>query len=125
MSGGLLRSADGDHVTGCVSAHVVAVVAAPGVVVDEPAVGFGLELAGAGEAATVEGGPPALLEDGAVEPFAHRVVVRRPGWDPVVIEALGGDGGGERVGLVLGPVVGEHGPHAQTHAPIAAEDLGD
>src|SRR3954451_10447724 len=56
----------------CAAAHEVAVVAAAGVVAVQPGVGFGLELAGAGEAATVERWPPALLQRSAVEAFAHR-----------------------------------------------------
>ena len=64
---------------GGAAAHVVAVVAAAVVVADEPGVGLGLELADAGEAAAVERGAPALLQDGAVEAFAHGVVVRATG----------------------------------------------
>ena len=40
--------------------HEVAVVAAPVLEAVQPGVGFGLELAGGSEAATVEGGAPAL-----------------------------------------------------------------
>jgi hypothetical protein len=56
----------------CAAAHVIAVVAATVVVSDQPGVGFGLEMADAGEAATVERRPPAFLQGGAVE-------VSRPG----------------------------------------------
>ena len=60
----------------CAAAHEVAVVAAARVVVHEPAVDLGLELADAHEPAAVERRPPAFLERGALEPFADRVVVR-------------------------------------------------
>ena len=61
-----------------------------GVVVDQPGVGFGLELADGGEPSAVEGRAPAFLEGGALEPFAHGVVVRGSGRDPVVGQAQGG-----------------------------------
>ena len=60
-------------------AHVVAVVASAVVVGDEPGVGFGLELADGGEGTAVEGRGPALLEHGALETLADRVVVGRAG----------------------------------------------
>jgi hypothetical protein len=63
-----------------------------------------LELAGAGEAAPVERRAPALLERGALEAFAHRVVVRGSGRGPVVADVLGGDRRGEGPGDVLGAV---------------------
>jgi hypothetical protein len=50
------------------------VVAAPVVVADQPGVGLDLELSDRREAATVERRSPALLQDGAVEAFADRVV---------------------------------------------------
>ena len=53
----------------------MAVVAAAVVVGDEPGVGFALELAGRGEVAAVERGPPAFLEHGALEAFDEGVVV--------------------------------------------------
>ena len=56
--------------------HEVAVILAAGVVGDEPAVEFGAELGEPVEAAPVKGRSPAFLEDGALESFAHRVVVR-------------------------------------------------
>jgi hypothetical protein len=61
---------------GGTAAHVVAVVATPVVVAEQPGVGFGLKLADRGEAASVERRSPALLQGGAVEAFAHGVVVR-------------------------------------------------
>jgi hypothetical protein len=64
------------HLSWCAAAHVVGVVAAAGVVVDEPGRGFGLELADRAEPATVERGSPALLQGGALEAFADGVVVR-------------------------------------------------
>ena len=57
---------------------------AAGVVVDEPGVDLGAELAEAIEASPVERGTPAFLERGALEPFAHRVVVRGTGRGPVM-----------------------------------------
>jgi hypothetical protein len=46
------------------------------VVVDEPGVALGLELVTAGEEASVERRPPAILvEDGLLEPFDDGVVV--------------------------------------------------
>ena len=61
------------------AAHVVAVIAPPVVVGDEPGVRFGLELADRGEVATMEGGAPALFEYGALKTLADTVVVGR-GW---------------------------------------------
>ena len=57
------------------ASHVVAVVPATVVVGHKPGVGFGLELADRGEVTPVEGGTPALLEDGLVEPFTDGVVI--------------------------------------------------
>src|SRR4029079_11564732 len=104
----------------CAAAHVVAVVAATVVVSPEPGVGLGLQLADAGEAATVEGGPPAFLQGGSLEAFAHRVVVRGTRRDPMVLEAAGGEVGAEPAGDPLGSVVGEHRPHWH---PEASERL--
>ena len=56
--------------------HEVAVVGSVGVVGDEPAVDLGAQLGEPVEASAVECGSPAFLECGALEPFAHRVVVR-------------------------------------------------
>ena len=108
---------------GCAAAHEVAVVAATVVVVHEPAVDLGLELADAGEAPTVERGTPALLERGALESFAHRVVVRGTGWDPLVGEFFGCERVGERSGDVFGTVVGQHGSHGDAEPPVTADDV--
>src|SRR4051812_41785585 len=122
MSGRLVV-VQGQELGGGAAAHVVAVVAAPLVVVHEPGVDLGLELTDAGEAASVERGAPAFLEGGALEPFAHGVVVGRPGWDPLVVEALGDEGGAERAGGVFGAVVAEHGPDLDAEALVAADHL--
>src|SRR5690606_16795313 len=123
MSGWLAAAVDGEDLVGRAASHEVAVVAAPGVVVHEPGVDLGLELSGAGEAPAVERGAPALLEGGALEAFTHGVVVRRPGRDPDVGQSLGRDGGAEGAGLVLGAVVGEHGPDGVTHPAPSTDDL--
>jgi hypothetical protein len=86
------------------SAHVVAVVAPAVVVRDEPGVRLGAELADGAEVATVKSGAPALLEHGALEPLADRVVVGRAGRDPHVAQSLGGQGVDEGAGYVLGTV---------------------
>src|SRR3954464_1827649 len=96
-----------EYLAGCSAVHEVAVVAAAGVVAVEPGVGLGLELAGAGEAAAVERGAPALLEGGAVEACAHGVVVRAAGWDRLVTDPAAGEVPPEAL-VVLGPVVAEH-----------------
>ena len=83
------------------AAHVVAVVAPAVVVGDEPGVRFCLELADRGEVAAMEGGSPALLEHGALEPFADRVVVGRAGRDAMVPESLGRQGLDEGAGLIF------------------------
>src|SRR5690606_22865824 len=77
MSGWRAAAVDGEDLVGRAASHEVAVVAAPGVVVHEPGADLGLELAGAGEVPAVERGAPALLQGGALEAFADRVVVRR------------------------------------------------
>jgi hypothetical protein len=53
----------------------VAVVAAAGVVGLEPALELGVEVGQASEVLAVERGPVELLEGGALEAFADRVVV--------------------------------------------------
>src|SRR5690606_19709164 len=105
------------------AAHVVAVVATAVVVAHQPGVGLGLQLADAGEAATVERRPPALLQRGAVEAFTDRVVVRRARWDAVMLEPAGGQVGPKARSDPLGSVVGEHGPHRHAEAPVAAHDM--
>jgi len=52
------------------------VVAAAGVVVLQPALELGVAVGQASKVLAVEGGPVELLEDGALEAFADRVVVR-------------------------------------------------
>jgi hypothetical protein len=81
--------------------HVVDVVAPAVVVGDEPGVGFGLELADRGEVTTMKGRTPALLEHGALEPLADRVVVGRTGRDAVLPESLGRQGLDEGAGHVF------------------------
>src|ERR1700744_2692284 len=105
---------------GSPAAHVVAVVAAPIVVGDQPGVGGGLELSAADETPAGEGRPPAFLEDGAVEAFDHGVVVGRAGRDAHVADLLGGQRGPEVGGDVLGTVVGDHGSQlVAVTAPVA------
>ena len=52
-------------------------------------VGFGLELADRGEVPAMKGRTPALLEHGAMEALADRVVVGRTGRDPLVTQSFG------------------------------------
>jgi hypothetical protein len=72
---------------GRAAAHEVAVVAAAGVVVLEPALELGAQVGQASQVLAVEGGPVELLERGALEAFTDRVVVRRAGRDAVVVDA--------------------------------------
>jgi hypothetical protein len=67
--------------------HEVAVVATAGVVVLQPALELGVEVGQAGEVLAVERGPVELLEGGALEAFADRVVVGRAGRDATVADA--------------------------------------
>src|SRR5690606_1006649 len=60
---------------------------------------------------------------GAVEAFAYRAVVRRPGRDPQVADAFGGEVRAEALGEVLGAVVGRHRTHARAEAAVAAHDV--
>ena len=99
-------------------------VAASVVIADEPGVGLGLELGDGAEPAAMEGRAPALLQGGAVEALAHRVVVGRAGWDAVVVKALERQRGPEAAGDVLGPVVGQHRPHGHASATKAAQHVG-
>ena len=62
-------------------------VAAAGVVALEPALELGVEVGQASEVLAVEGRPVELLEHGALETLADRVVVGRPGWDAMVVDA--------------------------------------
>jgi hypothetical protein len=93
-----------EHLGGGAAAHVGAVVATPVVVADQTGVGLGLELSDAGEPAPVERWSPALLQDRGVEALAHGVVVRGPGRDPVMVQALGGEVGLEPVATYSGPL---------------------
>ena len=95
---------------GASAVHVVAVVAAAGVVADQPCVGFCLELTDRGEVTAMKRWSPALLEHGALESFAHGVVVRGPGRDPHVTQTGLGQVLAEQQCLVFGSVVGEHTP---------------
>jgi hypothetical protein len=85
-------------------AHVVDVVAPAVVVGDERGVGFGAELADGEKVPAVKGRPPALLEHGALEPFAHGVVVGGTSRDAHVSQPLGRQGVDEGAGFVLGTV---------------------
>jgi hypothetical protein len=89
------------------SGHVVAVVLAAGVVVDEPGVDLGAELTEPVEASPVKRGPPTFLQRGALESFADRVVVRGPRWGAVMGDLELGEMGIEWA-AELGSVVGEH-----------------
>src|SRR6266536_4328027 len=103
------------------AAHVVAVVAAAGVVVDQPGVDLSLEVADRAEPAAMERGAPALLEGGALEAFTHGVVVRGSWRDAVMCQAFGGQSGGEGSGDVFGAVIGQHSLHGDSVAPVAAD----
>jgi hypothetical protein len=72
---------------GRAAAQEVAVVAAAGVVVLQPALELGVEVGQASEVLAVEGWPVELLERGALEAFADRVVIGRPGRDAVLADA--------------------------------------
>ena len=104
MSGRLMVVVEGQELGGGAAAHVVAVFAASLLVVDEPGVDLGLELADAGEAAPVERGSPALLQSGALEAFADGVVVGRAGRDATVADAavlkVAGEGASGELGAV-------------------------
>lgn len=99
------------------AAHEVAVVAAPVVIAVQPGVGFDLELADGAEPATVERWSPAFLQGGALEAFAHRVVVGAAGRDPVVDDAELG----EVVTEPEGDVFGDRYP---TALPVSASRAG-
>ena len=88
-------------------------LASAGVVVDEPGVDLGAELPEALETPPVERGTPTFLQGGALEPFAHRVVVRGPRWGSVMGDLERLEMRIERV-AELGPVVGEHPGDADT-----------
>src|SRR5215207_2981994 len=114
-----------EHLGGSAAAHVVAVVAAPVVIADQPGVGLALQLGDGTEAAAVERRSPALLEGGAVEAFAHGVVVRRPRWDADVADLTQCEAGREPGGDVLGPVVAHDGAHSDPAAPPVTDHMVD
>ena len=101
--------------------HVVAVIRAAGVVVDEPGVDLGAELAESIEASSVKRGSPTFLQRGALEPFAHRVVVRGPRWGAVMGDLEFGEMGIEG-GTELGSVVGEHAGDGHAEASEFGDD---
>ena len=109
-----------EDLAGCSAGHEVAVVGPAGVVVDEPGVDLGAELAEAVEASSVERGSPAFLQGGALESFAHRVVVRGPGWGPVMGDRAGLEMGVEGV-AELGAVVSEDAGDVHTEATEFAD----
>jgi hypothetical protein len=89
---------------GRVAAHEVAEVAAAGVVGLQPALELGVEISQASEVLAVEGQPVELLERGALEAFADRVVVGRPGRDAMLADAEMLKVAGERLAGELGAV---------------------
>jgi hypothetical protein len=80
------------------------VVAAAGVVGLQPALELGVEVGQASEVLAVERRPVELLERGALEAFADRVVVGRPGRDAMVADAAVLKVAGEAVAGELGAV---------------------
>ena len=74
------------------SGHVVAVVGAVVVVVVEPGLQGSVEQGEVVDAAAVEMWSVELAQDGAVEAFTDRVVVRGAWRDPVVDQIQGGPG---------------------------------
>lgn len=105
--------------------HVVPMVLAAVVVVHEPGVRLGLELADRGEAPVVEGRSPALLKNRAVEALAHRVVVGGPRLDAHMGQALRRQVGPEALRYVLGTVIAEHGSDPHAEAPVVPQHLAD
>ena len=77
---------------GRAAAHEVAVVAAASVVGLEPALELGVEVGQTSKVLAVERRPVELLERGALEAFADRVVIGRAGRDAMLADrrALGG-----------------------------------
>ena len=94
----------GEDLGGGSAAHEVAVVVASVVVVDEPRVGFGADLLDRCERSAMERWSPAFFEHGAVEAFAHRVVVRAARRGPVVADLPSGERVGEPGGDPFGTV---------------------
>ena len=83
-------------------------VTAAGVVGLEPALELAVEVGQASEVLAVEGRPVELLEGGALEAFADRVVVGRPGRDAVLADAELLEMAGERRAGELWAVVSQH-----------------
>ena len=86
------------------SGHVVAVVGAVVVVVVEPGLQGSAEQGEVVDAAAVEMWSVELAQDGAVEAFTDRVVVRGAWRDPVVDQIQGGPGGSEVLPVNSGPL---------------------
>src|SRR5438477_5338739 len=105
--------------------HEVAVILAARVVGHEPAVEFGAQLGEPVESPAMKCWPPALLQGGALEPFAHRVVVRRSGRCAVMADPELGQVAAELVGDELGTVVGEDTGHSDPEAAELADHTAD
>jgi hypothetical protein len=110
---------------GHAAAHEVAVVATAGVVVLQPALELGVEVSQAGEVLAVEGGPVELLEGGALEAFADRVMVGRAGRDTAVVDAQVLEVAGERRAGDLGAIVGQHPGELDADATQSLGDVVD
>jgi hypothetical protein len=93
---------------GSAAAHEVAAVRPPGVVVLQPALELGVEVGEAGEVLAVEGRAVELLERGALEALADRVVVGRAWRDAVVAHTADLEMLGEGLANELWTVVAEH-----------------
>jgi len=89
---------------GVAATHEVAVVATAGVVVLEPALELGGQVGQASEVLAVEGRPVELLEGGALEALADRVVVGRARRDAMVVDAEVLQVAGDRLAGELGAV---------------------
>jgi hypothetical protein len=92
---------------GRAAAQEVAVVATAGVVELQPALELGVEVGQASEVLAVERRPVELLERGALEAFADRVVVGRAGRDAMLADAEVLKVAGECLASELGAVVSE------------------
>jgi hypothetical protein len=101
---------------GRAAAQEVAVVAAAGVVVLEPALELGVEVGQASEVLAVEGGPVELLEGGPLEAFADGVVVGRAGRDAMVVNGEVLEVGGE-------PTAGELGAVELVSTPVSSAPM--
>jgi hypothetical protein len=105
-----------------VAGHEVAVVAAAGVGVLQPALELGVEVGQASEVLAVEGGPGELLQGGPLEAFTDRVVVGRPGRDATVADVAAPKVAGEDATGELRAVIGQHPAELD---PDAGQPLGD